>query len=701
MDVAIQQLVVRFASTLNRRRRYSSNHPIVVAAEEQLLDTAVEVLRERSAITISIARRALLIDGTPWEMPTADSRELTARLQRRGVSAITLESGINLVELRDALSWLGEEPDGSSRIPANQSGVLIARPLYVPLVDEESIRDAQTAIAFFWRSLADVTGKQDERTGPDPFAELSSEYAGLPLIMEEAPAGATGFDTGAILDTLRGALDDSTVAQRTASALMELTSHGATTTDDARSLIGDQVRALLEKLGRASLASLVTSLVETNEQQRFVMQLVDMLPSADAMTWLEPAAQALDQNVSREMMAVLSKLATVPDATHDLVTDGMFRDAARDFVQSWTVADPDPAQHVELLARIAGCERVAPGQAAPRTGTRTASIESSRLVQMSLESDEVGADTMAAVDSLLSAGQVQSLLQWITTAGDTVAARALRAIATSEQVVRQLLLTEPVDRLEARALLEVLDVSAADTLIDILADAGSKGTRLLVRQRLAEFGEAITPQLLARLDEGPWYLTRNLLSLLHDTAAQRRGEGAAADAIVALLGHQQVQVRLEALRVLVGMGHERRTAALSRALRDDNERVVVVALQDLGDSASEHGQLPPAIVAQIMALVDTGAQSEPVRARAIRTLASTRSDVVRDWLIGIVSRKTTLMRRLALAEPTPPAGSALHVLTKLYANDPVAAKVMEVARSVRQDARWQVRDSSSSMERTT
>ena len=701
MDVAIQQLVVRFASTLNRRRRYSSTHPIVVAAEEQLLDAAVEVLRDRSTITMTISRRDLLIDGNAWEMPTADSRELTARLQRRGVSAVTLESGINFVELRDALSWLAEDSGASSDALRNQSGVLITRLAYVPLIDEESIRDAQTAIAFFWRSLADVTGMQDERTGPDPFAKLSSEYAGLPLIMDEAPAGATGFDTDAILGTLRGSLDDSTIAQRAAVALMELMSHGATATDDGRGLIGDEVRSLLEALGRPSLASLVKSLIDTDRQQQFVTQMVDVLPVADALTWLEVAARSREQHVSPAMLALLSKLAIVPDATHDLPRDGMFRDAARDFVQSWTLADPDPAQHVELLARIAGCERLPPREAARRNGALTATAESSRLVQMSLESDEVGADTMAAVDSLLSAGLVQSLLQWIATAGDTAAARELRAVATSEQAVRELLLTEPVDRLEARALLEVLDVSAADTLIDILADAGSKGTRLLVRQRLAEFGDAITPQLLARLGEGPWYLTRNLLSLLHDTAAQRRGEGAAADAIALLLGHEQVQVRLEALRVLVGMGAERRTAALSRALRDDNERVVVVALQDLGDSASEHGQLPPAIVSQIMALVDTGAQSEPVRARAIRTLASTRSDVVRDWLIGIVSRKTTLMRRLALAEPTLPAVSALHVLTKQYANDPVAAKVMEVARSVRQDVRWQVRDTGSSMERTT
>ncbi len=697
MDVAIQQLVVRFVGTLNRRRRYSPGHPTVVLAEEQLLDAAVEALRDRSTITIGTARHELLINGTPWDRPHTDARELAAMLHRRGVGAVTLESGINLIEVRAALAWLSAESGGSSDASLHQSGLLITR----TRVRDDAVRDAQSAIASLWRELADVTGMQHERTGPDPFAALPMEYAGLPLIMDEAPAGTTGFDTGVILDSLRGLLDDGTVARRTAVALLELTSHGVTTTDDGRRLIGDQVLSLLTQLGRASLTPIVTSLVETDRQQKLVTQTIDLLPVAEAVSWLEAAAATRAHQISPEMMRLMSKLASVAAASRASAAAGMFREAAHELMQRWTPADPDPAQHVELLARIAEFDRSSRGDSVRRSRVLTDSIESSRLVQMSLETDEVGEDTIAAVESLLAAGLVSSLIRWTATAGDSAAAQQLRAMATTERAVRQLLLTEPVDRLEARALLDALDVSTTDILIEILGEAGSKGTRLLVRQRLAEFGNAITPRLLARLDDGPWYLTRNLLSLLRDMETQRRGEGAASDAIAALLGHPQVQVRLEALRVLIAMGDEVRTAALSRALRDDSERVLVAALQELGDASVDHGALPPQIVVQLMALVDAGTLSDPVSARAIRTLTSARSDVVRDWLIGIVSRKSTLLRRLTLAEPTLPVVSALHVLTKVYADDPVSAKVMEVARSVRQEARWQVRESGLSMERTT
>ena len=703
MDVAIQQLLVRFAGTLNRRRSYAPSHPIVVVAEEQLLDSAVEALRERSTLSIGVARHELLIDGTPWEARTATARELAGRLHRRGVGAITIESGINLVELRAALAWLVADSAGPKDAPPNQSGVHITRTAYDLLILDDAMRDAQSAIASLWRVLAEVTGLQPERTEPDPYAELPAEYAGLPLIHEdEAPSGAAGYDTSAILDRLRGSLGDPTVAHRAAIALLDLTNHGVTTTDEGRALIGEQLLSLLEHLGHASLGPIVKSFADTDRQHNFVAQTIDVLPVAEAVIWLGNAATASEQQISHQMLRLMSKLSSVAEAKHDPATEGIFRDAARELVQGWSLADPNPAQHTELLDRIAGFERVSRGGGGGRrSGPSSSIIESSRLVQMSLELDTVGEDTIAAVEALLANGSGRPLMQWIAAAGATSAAVELRGIATSNKLVRQLLLTEPVDRLEARALLEELDVTSSDTLIDILGEAGSKGTRLLVRQRLAEFGEAITPRLLERLGEGPWYLTRNLLSLLHDTEAQRSGEGAAAQSITQLLDHAQVQVRLEALRVLTGMGDERRTAALSHALRDENERVVVVALQDLSDAAADYGELPPALVTQIMALVDAGKHSEPVRARAIRALAATRSDAIRDWLIGIVSRKTAIFRRLILAEPSQPAVSALHVLTRVYAADPVAAKVMDVARAVGQDPRWQVRDTGSSMERAT
>jgi hypothetical protein len=699
-ELIMQQFLMQFSAALNRRRAYAATHPMVLAAESQWLDATQTALASRSTLSIGVARHELLIDGAPYDARSGVARELAGRLHRRGVGSISIEAGLGMNDLRDALAWMAREAGGADDAPPAGSKVHITRTAYDLLILDDAIRDAQSAIASLWRVLAEVTGIQPDLAA-QAAAAVPEEFAGLPLIDEEIPDGTVGFDTDAILRSLRDKLKESAIARRTAVALMELTNHGAGTSDEGRAMIGAQLLSLLERLGSASLNPIIKSLADSATQHRFVSQSIDVLPVAEAVTWLNAAASASEQQISHSMLRLMSKLSTVATDRGDPASESAFRDAARDLVDGWTLADPNPVAHVELLDRIAGFERNTRKLALRKGAPSSASIESSRLVQMALELDTVGEDTIAAVEALIGIGEGRVLMQWLTEAAGTSAALELRRAATSDRAVRQLLLTEPVDRLGARALLEELDITSADTLLDVLSEAGTKGTRLLVRQRLAEFGEAITPRLIARLADGPWYLVRNVLSLLHESEAQRSGEGAAAETIASLLDHAQVQVRIEALRVLTHMDGDRRSAALSRALHDDNERVVVVALQELADAHGDRSPVPDAIVPQLMALVDAGKHSDPVRARAIRTLGATRSDVVRDWLTSLVSRKSMILRRLTLVDPTQSAVSALHVLTRVYADDSAAAPVLAMAQRVSGDTRWQLRDTGSSAERAT
>ena len=698
MDASTQQMLMRFAGTLNRRRAYSSSHPIVTAAEEQLLEAIHVAMLGRSTMSIGIARNELIIDGELWSAKNGTARELANRLHRRGVGALAIETGLTIDQLRESLNWLIEEPGGPNDTPPNTGALHITRTAYDLLILDDAIRDAQSAIASLWRTLAEVTGVFADRHEEPALAEV---YAGLPLMFDNAPTGDHGFDTDAILEALRESLDDPQVARRAAVALLELTNHGVATTPEGRELIGDQLLTLLERIGKSSLSPIVKGLLDSARQHQFVAQVIDVLPVSEAVTWLDAAATASEQQVSHQMLRLMSKLATVADDRGDVATDSAFRDAARELITNWTLPDPNPAAHAALLDRIAGFERGERTNASARNGHSRSVIESSRLVQMALEMDVGGDDTTAAVEALVASGNGRTVMEWIAAAGQTPTAITLRHTATSARVIRQLLLTEPVDRLEARALLEQLDVSATDTLLDVLGEAGSKGTRLLVRQRLAEFGDTITPRLQARLGDGPWYLIRNVLSLLQESVTRTGGTDAATRIIADLQSHAQLQVRIEALRVLARMDDTVRTAAFLRALDDDGERVVVMALQELTESSGDRGEIHADVVEKIMALVDAGKQSDPVRARAIRALMFTRSDRVRDWLINIVSKRSVLLRRLALTEPTQPAVSALHVLTRVYAVDPKAEAVMALAARVGQDPKWQLRDTGSSVERAT
>ncbi len=691
---------MQFAGTLSRRRAYAGSHPMVLSAEAQLMDLCNEVLAGRQALVIGIAKTELLIDGQPYETRASYARELGVRLHRRGVGSLTFDHGLRTEDLRAALTWLAREPGGADEIVPDGGSVHISRIAYDHLVLDEALRDAESAVASLWRTLAELAEfglemVRDETHGaPRDDVNLRS---GAGHAAEETAS----YDTTAIVHTLQESLHHPAIARRTAAALLELTTYGASAHPDGRALIGQQLQVMLSHLGSSSIAPILQSLADRAVQQRFVSEVVDVLPVTAIVDWLHTAAAASEQQLSHQMLRLMTKLSTLAGSSGTEDMELTFRGAAHDLVNGWSLADPNPEHHVMLLDRIANFERAAGSRFSADVASASSIVESTRIVQMALELDFGGEDTVAAVEALIAASEGRELMRWLAAAGDSQTAQWLRRVATSEKAVRQLLLTEPVDRLEARALLEAVDASSADTLLDVMAESSTRGTRLLVRQRLAEFGAAITPQLLARLDTAHWFLLRNILTLLHDAAAQDTGDGASHDQVVRLLEHPQVQVRVEALRVLLLTDVTTRDMAIRRALRDENERVVVLALQTLADAGERGLRLPMHIVTQLMTMVDAGTLSEPVRARAVRTLAFAPIAAVRDWLIQLITRRTRFLRRLSLAEPTQTAVSALHVLTRNGSDDPAAAPTLALVRRAVSDARWQLRDAGASEDRAT
>ena len=677
----IQPFILRFTGALNRRRAYAATHPMVRDSEVALLEAATAALESRATLSIGVARHELLVDGEPYDARGAS--ELATRLHRCGVGAVTLESGVTAEDLRAALTWLALEPEGTGQTAPPQGTVHITRTAYDHLVLDDAIREAENAVASLWRSLAELAGMRPATSGG-----TDGQDAGAPGAFD-----AENLDTASIAAALRGVIQQPAVARRTAVAVLELTKHVATTSDAGRALIGRELESLLDQLGDDSFAPIVRSLRDhARQQQRFVNQLVDALPLPSAPAWLSAAAVAAEKPMSQQLMRLMTKLSTLADDRGDVATEAAFRDATHDLVSGWTLADPNPEHHVELLDRIAAFERSA-GTLPLRSGTaRKSVVESMRLVQMALELDCGGEDTAAAAEALLATGSGRVLLSWLDAAGDTATARWLRSVATSERAVRQLLLNEPVDRLDARALLALLDTSYTETLLDVLAEAGTRGTRLIVRQRLAEFGHEITPRLLSRLDEAPWFVVRNILTLLHDLAMQQSGTAVGSETMLRLLDHGQVQVRVEAVRLLLLMDDGARDAALHRALDDANDRVAMVAIEALAESATADGALSEPLLARLKALVDAGTRSDTVRARAVRVVAPLQDAATRDWLIGLVTHRTRFLRRLALNQPSQTAAAALQVLLRAYPEDPDVRAVRVLAKRDARDPRWMARD---------
>ncbi len=689
IDPVVQQLLMRFVGALNRRRAYAAAHPMVQAAEAQLHESASAVLMTRPVITIGVAKTDLLIDGEPYVTRSSFARELATRLHRRGVGAVTMQVGLPLLQVREMLAWLATEPSEDRGVAQDTapilSGISVTGVAYDQLTfgdgEQSAINDADE----LWHTLAQVAG------------------AGVVEANERGQCSVDEREKGRIVEQLRGAIHEPEVAHRTAIAFADLVGRAIGSPTGQRERIGDQLHHALTRIGASSFGPVIRALGERAVRQQFISQVVEVLPAAAIAGWLQVAAQAQDQQMSHHMLRLLTKLSTFAEAAGTPTAQGVFRGAAQELVNGWALDDPNPEEHASLLDRIAMHERVAAGKAhAANAGTLT-EIESSRLVQMALEIDVAGEDAVAAAEAIVSSGHGAMMLRWADTTRDTTAATTLRMVATNEKAVRQLLLSEPVDRLEARGLLERLDVTSTATLLDVLEAAEARGTRMIVRQRLSEFGDAIVPALLARLDNAPWYLVRNILTLLQEITTHAGGIGAGMDAMSHLLDHEQVQVRMEAFRVLILNARER-DAVIQHALRDQNERMVALALQALvefAETADAPTSLSRDVVLRLMEMVDAGAHGETLRARMIRAMSAVRNDELRVWLIMHVTRKSRILRRLTLADPTHTAVAALHALQRTYASDPTVLPVIALVQKEGHDRRWTARDTGSSVEHTS
>nr|MCU0636347.1 hypothetical protein [Gemmatimonadaceae bacterium] len=464
-------------------------------------------------------------------------------------------------------------------------------------------------------------------------------------------------------------------AKRVAYVLLRVAGQVAQAPPEQRASLGERLRAVLSSLKSSSLGAIIKSVGVGSEQRRFIAEMIDALPVAAIVEWLETAANASGQELSHHLLRIIGKLSSRAYAGGAAVrpgADSAFRGAAQELVRNWSLEDPNPVEHVALLDHISVFERPAAQQVLEDTGA-------SRLVQLALEIDACGEDTMAAVEELIRTGRVAELFAWMTDAPGTAAAEAIQAHLVSPSAVRAVLMRDPVDQGAARALLASLDIAATEVLLDVLRDASGRTTRRIVYDRLREFGPSITPQLTRRLDSEAWYFVRNLLALLRDIGS---AEGGQADATILFpyLDHSHEQVRLEALRLLVAEPLTR-DAAVRRVLDDGSDRVVRVALESLANvEGATRRALSPELVQRLLRFVEAAVHADDLIARAVRALGDAAPSLaIRDLLLGLTTKRTLVLRRLALLEPRPAMLAALEVLALRYRRDVRGASVLALA----------------------
>ncbi len=649
---AINTFLVRVSIALHKHGTYPPGHPALVSADSALALATESLFAERPALGIGVARRTLLIDGVPTDSTNAVVKELAERLHRREVGGIMLRRGVTADELSEALQQLSADPQlfrerlhGHGEPLPTWPHIDIVPPAFrrLALADEEGGEAVDDAAAAqnLWLMLAAAT--------------LSKGGDGTVSEDEARPERLAG--------RINSYVKERRSARDVGEMLVRLGRYAKGTEGTERRALEGQVRSLVSQLSPEALSWLFAG--QNPEERRALMtEAVDALPVDTVVELLKAAGESGEQNISHFMVRMLRKLAGQAKVTGDAGTQGdtELRDAAREIVDNWTLEDPNPLEHTRLLDQLSQFEVSKVEGTVPLVG------EGLRLMQIAVETNASGDHVLEAIELMLEARELTPLLDLLASAPDAPdTVKQARRHLGSPEILRRVLLEEPIDAAGSQRLLDETGSEAAAGLLDALAISESQGTRRLILERLAVMGAEIGPLLAERLPRVPWYVQRNLLALLARLKALPAGFAARAYA-----EHPEVTVRFQALSVMARQPKEREEA-IHLALADTDPRVVRLGL----DAAA--GGLPRQAVTRLMVLINNSARPVELRLRAIRLLAQAPTPATRDWLLERVLTKRTLFRGPRLTSKSPEMLAALEVLARKWRTHPQAAYAMKLA----------------------
>jgi hypothetical protein len=650
-----EQLLVEFATALQKHTFYPKGHPIVTASAERLHARFGDALARQGTMSIGVARQQLVIDGEPTGDTHPMLRDLASLLHRQQVGAVIFSEGMQRDELSDVLATLGS--DASAQSDVEGATAMLA------------LEGRWPNVQFFRQSFDRLQLGTDGTSEEDlEIARVNDLWLGL---ARAALAGEAPEDSGRILndpDYLGGVIDakrgdrtyEHVIANYFQQLAAELNEAGARRHTTVRARMAN----LLGILHPETLERLLHMGGDAKRRVEFVRHATSILAAPAVVDLLRCASTAAGRGISDSMLRLLSKLARY--AQQQQGGEGFdveLRDHVRDIVTKWTLADPNPEEYNSALTSLA---RTSGG--GPLEDDRGRSrLEPERLIQIALHVGEGGPSLARAAKALAARGD------WTETLADVEAAEPSRArdmliaeLVTPKQLGR-VLPRLPKSREVAERLVMRLGPSAVAPLIDALGDPGLKDpqgcTELLTR-----LGVAAVPGIASRIAQERPAVQGHLLAVLAEA-----GVVPANVDVWALARHTMGDVRREALRLLLAV-EEHREKAVALAMQDSDPRILRDGLR------AAPRPMAPALAHLVMQRVDRQGAGMALeeRAMAIQVLATCRVPAVRDWLARALVRKKMFGGR-KLVDKSPDMLSALRALATAWRDDRSIADILSLA----------------------
>lgn len=678
--------LVQLSAVLNKSRAYPPGHPMLTAALDVLVTQLFTLLKGRPALILGVARRHLVIDGAETDPEHAVLRDLADRLHRHQVATIQLQPGIGEDELGDFLGALAQETWRQGKplglAPAEERehrwphvGVEPIPLDQLELGDSDSPRASVTQRAEdLWQGLVNVAMlfTLEEEGGGE--GAPAGQGAGRPARAPVRGAPVSGAEAARAIRARRG---DADYSRAIVDWLLQVGDHLGEAGGESPAM--RRVEELFQELDPDTLQQLLTLGATIEKRKDLVFRGARALPVKAVLDLLQAAAKSSDRNISHSLVRILAKLASHLESGKGPIVPGaeeVLRDSVRQLVGSWQdEGDTSPhRQLLDLLARPVGATGAQSGRAT--TGAL-------RLVQLGLE---VGADTPSvamAVRNLAGDGDLGLVLDLIDRSMEAgLDPVRIEAVLGDPDFVRARLLDDAEDPIRLGRLLDRLGDEGAVPLLEALEIAESASRRKFILQRLEQFGPRLGPMLVARLPDKPWFVQRNLLSLL--ATLPDRPAGFTAQPYTT---HENPRVRREAYK-LTFLSPPERARAITAAVQDPDTGIVLMALS----AAAE--QPPPDLIPRLTTLLEGSFRAPEVRAAAIRLLGVRPTATARTWLLDqvVTTRGWLWFKRDVLRPRTPDLLAALGVLARSYAQQPGVARALRLAAAssdaeIRQAAR--------------
>ncbi|MEO6578530.1 MAG: hypothetical protein ABIO99_06495 [Candidatus Limnocylindria bacterium] len=646
--------LVEFSVVLHKRAMYPPGHPHLTEATERFIQRLELLVRARGVFSAGVAGHQLILSGVATDPRHALLSDLARRLHRHRIATFRFEPDVTAAELDELFSTLAADPLGPLGPAGLQPGATTRWPhirLQPPdvtrlLLDDEEAEPTEareTPEGSLWQALAQLALSTDGH----PVTELDDPLVVARAIEEQL--NDPGYDR-IVLDYLG-----------------QIAGQLSIDPADVETGVRAQASQLIASLRPETLRRILELGADNAARRDFARTAARAFAVDAVIEVVDAAAATTGRTISHQLLRMLHKLASHAEhASPEVASDAeaALRQSVERLLSDWELEDPNPDAYNAVLD---GMMPQAPQRGA--SGDESGEGGPELVLQTGLEIGCVGPRVIVALDAMVAAGALGRAVELLrdAPAESAVAAEDLWRHVTNADRLREQLAEPRVnfDLVESLALR--LGAAAIEPLLDTLEQATDRSARARTLRIIVALGPSAASAAVQRLPDAPWYVQRNLLSVLRQLAVWPSGFSAEP-----YTRHPEPRLRHEALKLMLEV-EAHRTAAITRGLDDPDPSILALVVRAAFEDC------PRVAAPGLERFARDRRQSSDLRAIALRALASVAGADAVPCLLELAGAKRRFFRWRVGAK-SPVVLAALDELARRGSGHPVVPHVLATAR---------------------